>query len=749
VGWLLSRCGIIKSMLLLPGLLVLSSAAALASPTLMMAAASNFILLTLSETLDMPAQELLFLPLSPRLRLRAQTLVDGALNPIGHGIGGALLLLLMLVHMKVEHVALVVAVVAAVWLALIFIIQPQYQKTLAASLRQRHFKPLDLEALLKRGDSIAVLSEHLGSDNPGLALSAMDLLQGRPLGDLAGAIVRLTASRHEEVAVRALDLLGSQGGREDLPAVRQALQNNRIPVRRSALLALCRIAREDAVCEAAAYLDSAQPPLRTAALLGLARHGGFDGALLAYPRLETLLRSAADDDRIEAAAVLGHIGISGVARVMERLLADPALPVRQEALRSARLLRSPRLVPGLLRALDDPRLRPLAVQALGALPQDAAGALLGALQDRGRDYSQRAALAWALCDIGGPDAPAALWGLLSPDEDIRLRLNAAESLRRLKFREGLHGFALDGFEARLEQLRDSVALLQQARREIGGDGAAAGLFFAEHARLHIELILNLLSLRYDARQLQRIAAYLFGKNAALRANAVELLEVILPRATAKPLVPLLCDGDGVRAVSGGTLSPDTIRKLLRADAWTRAITTFHLAQEGAWPGSLGGETMNAQDLNLNKVLTTVSFLKQVGLFRNVPANHLASVANIVEEKSLYAGETLFAQGDVGDSLYLICAGRIRVLVGGKEAAQLGPRDHVGEMALLDGQPRSATAVVTEDARLLRIAADEFRNLLASHPGIALALLEAMAQRLRETMAQGRAGAPDAALAAGC
>lgn len=145
--------------------------------------------------------------------------------------------------------------------------------------------------------------------------------------------------------------------------------------------------------------------------------------------------------------------------------------------------------------------------------------------------------------------------------------------------------------------------------------------------------------------------------------------------------------------------------------------------------------MSVEDVNLYQVVSTISFLKQVNLLRDVPANYLASLVEIAEDRTMYPGETLFSQGEAGDALYLICEGLIRVTVGNREIAQLGPRECIGEMALLDGQPRSATATIMENTRLLRISSNDFSDLLASQPRITKALLQTLARRLRETMAQ--------------
>ena len=112
VGWVLSRLGAIKSLLILPALMVLSNLGFFLHPTLLMAAAVNFVFVALAETLDLPATELLFLPLPSRIRLRVQTLVDGALAPIGHGLGGVFLILFSGWVADVPQVALMVVLLA-------------------------------------------------------------------------------------------------------------------------------------------------------------------------------------------------------------------------------------------------------------------------------------------------------------------------------------------------------------------------------------------------------------------------------------------------------------------------------------------------------------------------------------------------------------------------------------------------------------------------------------------------------------
>ncbi|MBI5245353.1 MAG: cyclic nucleotide-binding domain-containing protein [Elusimicrobia bacterium] len=141
---------------------------------------------------------------------------------------------------------------------------------------------------------------------------------------------------------------------------------------------------------------------------------------------------------------------------------------------------------------------------------------------------------------------------------------------------------------------------------------------------------------------------------------------------------------------------------------------------------------------LRQLIATISRLKVVHIFREVPADYLAGLAEIVQERTLFPGEVVFKQGEEGDALYLVSEGLIGVSAGGKEVARLGPGECLGELALVDEEPRSATATALEESRLLRISSDDFNNLLPTHPGIAKALMHTLARRLRATLPEAEA-----------
>ena len=77
---------------------------------------------------------------------------------------------------------------------------------------------------------------------------------------------------------------------------------------------------------------------------------------------------------------------------------------------------------------------------------------------------------------------------------------------------------------------------------------------------------------------------------------------------------------------------------------------------------------------------------------------------------------MFSQGDEGEALYIICQGELEMRVGERAVAKVGAGECIGELALLDGEPRSASAIARADATLLKIAAGRFKHLLDDAAG---------------------------------
>jgi CRP-like cAMP-binding protein len=124
-------------------------------------------------------------------------------------------------------------------------------------------------------------------------------------------------------------------------------------------------------------------------------------------------------------------------------------------------------------------------------------------------------------------------------------------------------------------------------------------------------------------------------------------------------------------------------------------------------------------------------LAAVPLFSACSKKELQAVARASDEVDLPAGRVLCEQGAIGREAFVIVEGTADVKRNNRKVASLGPGSYVGELALLDHGPRTATVVAATDMKVLVLGAREFSGLLDQVPSLAHKLMKALAARIRE------------------
>jgi CRP-like cAMP-binding protein len=127
-------------------------------------------------------------------------------------------------------------------------------------------------------------------------------------------------------------------------------------------------------------------------------------------------------------------------------------------------------------------------------------------------------------------------------------------------------------------------------------------------------------------------------------------------------------------------------------------------------------------------------LRDIPFFATLSEADLDGVLQVGAPASFQPGQAIVEEGQPGDAMFVVVSGDAEVDVGGR-FHRLGPGDFFGEMALIASKRRSATVKATTQVEALRIPADGFRSFLMEHPAIALAMLEALVERLGEVQAR--------------
>ncbi|HSP77207.1 MAG TPA: Crp/Fnr family transcriptional regulator [Myxococcaceae bacterium] len=134
-------------------------------------------------------------------------------------------------------------------------------------------------------------------------------------------------------------------------------------------------------------------------------------------------------------------------------------------------------------------------------------------------------------------------------------------------------------------------------------------------------------------------------------------------------------------------------------------------------------------------MSYAQLLGQIPMFEHLVPEDLNHLSGLLQQRRYARGEVIFHQGDVGTALFIVRKGEVAIRLSsaeGKEVilALLGRGDAFGELALLDGEPRSTDAVAREESSLLSLHQEDFRRFLAERPQVAMDLLAVLSRMVR-------------------
>ena len=130
----------------------------------------------------------------------------------------------------------------------------------------------------------------------------------------------------------------------------------------------------------------------------------------------------------------------------------------------------------------------------------------------------------------------------------------------------------------------------------------------------------------------------------------------------------------------------------------------------------------------------IEHLQEIEVFSACNTRQLERIAALTDETLVPAGTTLMEEGEAGRECFVLLDGEADVEIRGKRIARIGPGDVVGEMALLEHEPRVATVVTRTPVRALVLTAKSFNAVLDAAPAVARRVMRTLAHRLREVQA---------------
>lgn len=730
---------------------------------------------TLKHWIDNPATKVLYQPLRSDVRFAVQIANEVIVNPITLGAAGCIMLLFnKFLHYDPVTFSWLLLVTFLCWIAAAAVAVREYAIALNDALRRHSVEGGAFS--IADGPSIAVVQNRLHSAWPGDVIYSLSLLERIEHVSLVSSLNDLLNHPSAEVREYVLLTMARLRIAAAVPAAKgRVTSESEAPRVRAAALALVGDVDEASASFVAAYADWPVPAVRMASLISLLRSGDPHTREIGTTKINALLASSDPPERLVALRAIAKSGRDDLAPEVMRLLNDPHGEVPRVALKTLGKLK--RADAAAVARLSDPRLCATAssVVVKGGV---ASIPLLADAWKNTADRRVRTRIARACGRIGGQAAQSFLRSQIEVS-DHALRSSVLEALAGTKFSAPQSDREL--MQRMIERDVATAAHAYAASRDLPFTRS----FDLLRAAIDREILLArrriyaLLSFLYDRSMIQRSQENITNPSREKRAYALEIIDVTVSEPLKSAVMPLLDDtpvADRLLKLSGRFPQPARsaagwVEKIIIGEdgvfsEWTRSVAIW-VAGVAKLPGtgdllralstseaSLLRETAQAvlrkslrppytsragtMDTTIEKVI----ILKSVSILAETTEDILAEVASVLEEVDLPAGARVFEKGDVGDSLYIVVNGRVRVHDGDRTITYLADRDIFGELAVLDPEPRSASVTTTEETKLFRLDRETFYDLMPEHIEIVRGIFHVLCQRFRAlTATRGLAPAP--------
>ncbi|MFT3894544.1 MAG: HEAT repeat domain-containing protein [Anaerolineales bacterium] len=736
-----ARLGIVNSILIMPVVYLVCFGIFFASFQFTGAVIVRFMQLIVLGGLMGTAWSALFNVVPIERRSQVLAFMNGVPAQVGVVVSGVMLLVARQIFTR-QQVLLVGVAVAILCFYIVWKMRAEYGNALLAALRAGR-----VDVFSDEDDSFAGYKD----DPAALQVIVQGLRDPKPLTR------RL-----------AVEMLARTGNHTAVPDLIGRLSDEDASVRAAATQALADLHARDAFGDIMLGLDDPDDTVRERTLASLPK---LDVA--PSPELMRTLGRLLNDPNIaiqaRAAALLVYLGESGESQaVLNRLLKTGDINCTRAALGA---------------------IREMAKSARHDVLFDA-GPIVDAINHPSPVIRREAVNVAAL--LNNADVYAVIAERLA-DEDVEVRKAAAESLKQawtksrsvvLPILETSNRIAVSaaldtipaGDEESLIPLRGyiqkEVSSLRFYRSMIGSiPRVGRATFMLLEALRHRELgceerLMKAVGLFGNPQALELIRKSLNAGDASTRAAALEALETLGDRRITKEVLPILDRGGVFGTDDDDKMNTGRVVEVLlvQDDPWVRALGTYVISElklrnftsslhklysdpsvlvrdsaRDAIAKMDGAVTMkkikNIKTLKTLSALDRILLLREVPIFSILDPVDLEDIANVAEEQLFSDQSFLCLEGEPGKTLFIIVSGTVEVVKrSGASETVLATRttgEFVGEMAILESAPRSATLKARGDVRVLVIDGDAFNSILHDRPAVAISVLKHMSTRVRQ------------------
>ena len=771
-GPLLSRFGILIGLLILPFFLIAGSTALLFFPVLMSASFAKFSDQTFKFTINNSSVELLWLPVPPNIRKYIKPQIGGTVKAIAEGLSGLLVFFLVKI-IELQFLSIIALGSIVVWLFTSIRVKANYVKQLQIAISKRQIDFEDLNVDVQDAAMVKTIEETLSSKDEIQQLFALEIIEGLPLSSWKDSLERLFKEGSVNVRKRILSMAWDEEfilSNENIIATMK--KDDDVAIEAIMVAGRRKLTEILPDLEPLLSADSLETRAAAAAAVLLLEGGHTDKAE------SVLIEMLDNDDESTQATALNRLVYNNSILPQEKLiefLKNEGPVISNVALTIAEKREEPELIPGIITNLDIPKTRSQARLTLNKFSDDLVIEEFEKLLSSS-DLSRklRLGIIHALREYPNDKPIDMLLGQLDQD-DQDVYNEVVDSLLTIA---RLHPFGEEKKAKITEEIRmiaSRVYSLNEAIKLIPDDDNKFLMYDYLNNEIQNTLptLLKLGVIDIPDTPIETYIHTVKSGDPAKLPFLLEFFENIFSKEERDIINPLI-EPISLRersaighshfkdlpnsldtVITESVYSPNKWQSVIALDYliktekmnvfkeldWSnvpvtnanKELLTRTVEKNGTNLEFIPVDRFKLEDteLSMYSTLEKTIILKSVDLFKTIPAENLSRISQITEEVQFEANTPIFAEGDYGDSLFIVVNGNVKIHKGDTELVTLGKGSCLGEMALLDDEPRSADATVTEDSILFQIEQEGFYEVMGSQSDIMEGIIKLLTGRLRD------------------
>jgi len=771
-GPLLSRFGILLGLLILPFFLILGSTSILLAPVLLSASFAKFSDQTFKFTINSSSLELIWLPVPPEIRKVIKPQVSGTIKSIAEGIGGLVTFLLVKI-IALPYLSIVSLGSIVIWLFTSFKVKTGYVNQLQTAIAKRQIDFEELNVDVQDAAMVKTIEETLSSNDEIKQLFALEIIEGLPLSSWKKTIKRLFNDGAPEVQKRILSMAWDEESIISNEDIIQAMNNNN-SVSAEATIVVGRRKLKDALPDLENLLlnsDNQDVSAAAAAAILQIESGPTDKAKM-------ILNNMLDeqDDTTQATALKRLIYNDQILTndKLKSFLNHNSEIISNVALNIAEKRKDESLVPAIISNLSIAQTSIQARQTLKSFSEELINEQFKQLiESNATSRKLRLGIIRTLREYPNEDSIELLISQLdNNDQDIYNTI--VESLLAIARVNPINENKQNQIADEINTIAEKVYTLNECLNMLPDDEHK--FLMEDHLNNEIQntlpTLLKLGVLDVPETPIETYIHTIKSGDPSKLPFLLEFFENVFSKNEREVINPLieqlpLDERSKIGNLHFKSMPTNFNQKLIESvyspNKWESAIALDYLLISNKmdviksldWqkvPASNANQELitrriqknganldfipperfklDTEIISMYSTLEKTIILKSVDLFKSIPAENLSRVAQITDEVTFDANSPIFAEGDYGDSLFIVVDGNVRIHKGAQELAMLGKGTCLGEMALLDDEPRSADATVTEDSTLFKIEQEGFYEVMGSQSDIMEGIIKLLTGRLR-------------------